>query len=69
MSSKLSRWEFEMRFRAKVRHAVDTSKKTGAPPDLKPLPSEKANATRLLMRGQLQPSDLARWVQEEVAHG
>lgn len=67
MSSKLARWEFEERFRAKVRHAVEVSRKTNTPPNLKPLPSEKANATRLLVRGQLQPGDLARWVEEEVA--
>lgn len=67
MSSKLARWEFEERFRAKVRHAVETARKTGAKPNLKPLPSERANATRLLARGQLHPLDMAKWVDEEVA--
>lgn len=69
MSSKLSRWEFESRFRTKVRHAVKVARETGRPPELKPLPSERANATRLLLRGQIKPGDLERWVTEEVARG
>jgi hypothetical protein len=64
----MARWEFESRFRAKVRHAVAVSRKTNTPPNITPTPSEAASAKRLLLKGQLQPGDMRRWTAEEVAN-
>jgi hypothetical protein len=68
MSSRLNIRQFERVFRLKVRNAVRASREFYQPPNLAPTPAEKANATRLLLRGELQPGDMAKWVEEEVAN-
>lgn len=65
----MTRYEFDIMFRNRVRAALKTAKATGNRPDLTALPREKRLTLDLTRKGQLHPVDLEQMVREEVALG
>lgn len=61
MSSNLTAVEFEAYYRRKVRHALKNDAT-----EFVATPFEKAQASRLVKRGHLNPQLLELWMREEV---
>jgi hypothetical protein len=65
----MTRFEFDIMFRNRVRAALKRAKETGTRPDLTALPKEKRLTLELTRKGQLHPVDLEQMIREEVALG
>jgi hypothetical protein len=65
----MTRFEFDIMFRNRVRAALKTAKATGTRPDLTALPKERRLTIELTRKGQLHPVDLEQMIREEVALG
>jgi hypothetical protein len=65
----MTRFEFNIMFRNRVRAALKTAKETGNPPNLTALPRERRLTIELTRKGQLHPVDLEQMIREEVALG